>query len=308
MGRLDADMKDFLRFAAIDIGSNAIRLLLSAVFNNEIGPKFKKMTLVRMPIRLGRDAFLMDKISDQKILELVTAMKGFQHLINAYAPLSIMACATSAMRVAKNGPQVCRQIQLETGINVEIISGKREAEILFNNRREAILYKDGASMFVDVGGGSTEITVYSEGKAIASESFNIGTVRVLEDMVPKSDWKQLKKWLQTHTEAYPQISAIGSGGNINKTFRLVGGKSGKPIPYKKLKEIATYLEGFSYDQRITDLGMRPDRADVILPALTIYRRVMKWSHAEQIFVPILGLADGMVKILYQKYSNENHYA
>lgn len=300
-------MKYFLRFAAIDIGSNAIRLLLSAVFNNETGPVFKKMTLVRMPIRLGRDAFLTGEISDQKTLELVTAMKGFQHLINAYAPLAIMACATSAMRVAENGPQVCRQIQLETGINVDIISGKREAEILFKNRREAILHKDEPSMFVDVGGGSTEITVYSEGKAITSESFNIGTVRVLEDVVPKSDWKQLKNWLQTHTEAYLQISAIGSGGNINKTFRLAGGKSGKPISYKQLKDIATYLEGFTNDQRVTDLGMRPDRADVILPALTIYRRVMKWGHAEQIFVPILGLADGMIHILYQKYRNENHH-
>jgi exopolyphosphatase/guanosine-5'-triphosphate,3'-diphosphate pyrophosphatase len=299
-------MKEFIRFAAIDIGSNAIRLLLSAVFENETGPVFKKMTLVRMPIRLGRDAFLTNEISGQKILELVTAMKGFQHLINAYAPLSIMACATSAMRVAENGPQVCRQIQLETGINVEIISGKREAEILFNNKREAILHKNEPSMFVDVGGGSTEITVYSEGKAITSESFNIGTVRILEDIVPKSDWKQLKNWLQTHTEAYPKISAIGSGGNINKTFRLAGGKSGKPISYKKLKDINTYLEGFTNAQRITDLGMRPDRADVILPALTIYRRVMKWGHAEQIFVPILGLADGMIQILYQKYNNENH--
>ena len=300
-------MKYFLRFAAIDIGSNAIRLLLSAVFNNETGPVFKKMTLVRMPIRLGRDAFLTGEISDQKTLELVTAMKGFQHLINAYAPLAVMACATSAMRVAENGPQVCRQIQLETGINVDIISGKREAEILFKNRREAILHKDEPSMFVDVGGGSTEITVYSEGQAITSESFNIGTVRVLEDVVPKSDWKQLKNWLQTHTEAYPQISAIGSGGNINKTFRLAGGKSGKPMSYKQLKDIATYLEGFTNDQRVTDLGMRPDRADVILPALTIYRRVMKWGHAEQIFVPILGLADGMIHILYQKYRNENHH-
>jgi len=300
-------MKYFLRFAAIDIGSNAIRLLLSAVFNNETGPVFKKMTLVRMPIRLGRDAFLTGEISDQKTLELVTAMKGFQHLINAYAPLAIMACATSAMRVAENGPQVCRQIQLETGINVDIISGKREAEILFKNRREAILHKDEPSMFVDVGGGSTEITVYSEGQAITSESFNIGTVRVLEDVVPKSDWKQLKNWLQTHTEAYPQISAIGSGGNINKTFRLAGGKSGKPISYKQLKDIATYLKGFTNDQRVTDLGMRPDRADVILPALAIYRRVMKWGHAEQIFVPILGLADGMIHILYRKYRNENHH-
>ena len=300
-------MKDFLRFAAIDIGSNAIRLLLSAAFINETGPIFKKMTLVRMPIRLGRDAFLTGEISGQKTLELVTAMKGFQHLINAYAPLAIMACATSAMRVAENGPQVCRQIQLETGISVDIISGKREAEILFKNRREAILHKDEPSMFVDVGGGSTEITVYSEGKAITSESFNIGTVRVLEDVVPRSDWKQLKNWLQTHTEAYPQISAIGSGGNINKTFRLAGGKSGKPISYKQLKDIATYLKGFTNDQRVTDLGMRPDRADVILPALAIYRRVMKWGHAEQIFVPILGLADGMIHILYQKYRNENHH-
>ena len=300
-------MKDFLRFSAIDIGSNAIRLLLSAAFEKETGPILKKMTLVRMPIRLGRDAFLTGKISDQKTLELVTAMKGFQHLINAYAPLATMACATSAMRVAENGPQICRQIQLETGINVDIISGKREAEILFKNKREDILHKDESSMFVDVGGGSTEITVYSEGKTIASESFNIGTVRFLEDVVAKSDWKQLKNWLQTHTEPYPQISAIGSGGNINKTFRLAGGKSGKPISYKQLKDVANYLERFTNDQRITDLGMRPDRADVILPALTIYRRVMKWGHAEQIFVPILGLADGMIHVLYQKYSDENHH-
>ena len=298
-------MTDFLRFAAIDIGSNAIRLLLSAVFENEVGPVFKKMSLTRMPIRLGRDAFLTGEISGQKTLELVTAMKGFQHLINAYAPLNTMACATSAMRVAENGPQVCRQIQLETGIVVEIISGKREAEILFKNSREAILHKDEPSMFVDVGGGSTEITLYSDGEAINSESFNIGTVRVLEDVVPKSDWKQLKNWLQSNTQAFAQISAIGSGGNINKTFRMAGGKVGKPISYKQLKEIAAYLEGFSNDQRVTELGMRPDRADVILPALNIYRRVMKWGKADQIFVPILGLADGMIHILYQKYLNES---
>jgi len=298
-------MTDFLRFAAIDIGSNAIRLLLSAVFENGSKPVFKKMSLTRMPIRLGRDAFLTGKISGQKTLELVTAMKGFQHLINAYAPLNTMACATSAMRVAENGPQVCRQIQLETGIVVEIISGKREAEILFKNRREAILHKDEPSMFVDVGGGSTEITLYFKGQALISESFNIGTVRVLEDVVPKSDWKQLKNWLQTHTQAFAQVSAIGSGGNINKTFRLVGGKSGKPISYKQIKEISAYLEGFNNDQRVTELGMRPDRADVILPALNIYRRVMKWGRANQIFVPILGLADGMIHILYQKYLNES---
>ena len=298
-------MTDFLRFAAIDIGSNAIRLLLAAVFENEAAPVFKKMSLTRMPIRLGRDAFLTGEISGPKTLELVTAMKGFQHLMNAYAPLNTMACATSAMRAAENGPQVCRQIQLETGINVEIISGGREAEILFKNKSEAILHKEDPSMFVDVGGGSTEITIYADGQAVTSESFNIGTVRVLEDLVPKSDWKQLKKWLQAHTEAYTRISAIGSGGNINKTFRLAGGRSGKPISYRKLKDIHAYLNGFSYDQRVTELGMRPDRADVILPALSIYRQVMKWGRANQIYVPILGLADGMIHILYQKYLNEN---
>ena len=294
-------MIDFLRFAAIDIGSNAIRLLLSAVFENGPAPTYKKMTLVRMPIRLGRDAFLTGRIAEEKAQELVTAMKGFNHLINAYAPLGAMACATSAMRVAENGPQVCRQIQLETGISVDIISGKREAEILFKNKREATLFKNESSLFVDVGGGSTEITLYSEGKAIASESFNIGTVRVLENVVPKTEWKQLKNWLKTHTADYPHISAIGSGGNINKTFRLAGGKPGKPISYQQIKDIATYLDGFSYDQRVTELGMRPDRADVIIPALTIYRRVMKWGQIDQVYVPILGLADGMIHILYQKY-------
>jgi len=297
-------MTEFLRFAAIDIGSNAIRLLLSGVFENGDAPTFKKMTLVRMPIRLGRDAFLSGRISDQKALELVTAMKGFQHLMNAYAPLKAMACATSAMRVAENGPQVCRQIQLETGIAVDIISGKREAEILFKNRHEAILYKDKPSMFVDVGGGSTEITLYSKGKTVTSESFNIGTVRVMENVVPKSDWRHLKTWLKTHTAPYSQISAIGSGGNINKTFRLIGGKQGKPISYQEINDIADYLSGFSNDQRVTELGMRPDRADVILPALSIYRRVMKWGQVDQIFVPILGLSDGMIHILYQKYRSE----
>jgi exopolyphosphatase/guanosine-5'-triphosphate,3'-diphosphate pyrophosphatase len=290
-----------LNFAAIDIGSNAVRLLLTRVFDDGFSASFRKMSLIRMPIRLGDDAFTRKRISEMKVSQLVKTMMGFKQLIDAIQPLDYMACATSAMREAENGPEICERILKESGIQVNIIDGKREAQIIFENKSANLFGGNNAYLYTDIGGGSTEITLFSEGRPIASGSFNIGTVRLLEDLVTKAYWRKMKQWLRSHTERYSAISAIGSGGNINKVFRLANRKDGKPLSYDKMTKVRRFLKHFTVEQRITELGLRPDRADVIIPALDIYLQIMKWAGIKKMYVPIVGLADGMVRILYDKY-------
>ena len=290
-----------LKFSAIDIGSNAVRLLLAGVFEDGFTPTFKKMSLIRMPIRLGDDAFTRNRISEEKIAELVKTMVGFKHLMDAFQPIDSMACATSAMREAENGPEICERIRDASGIQVEIIDGKREAGVIFQNKSADLFGGFNSYLYVDVGGGSTDITLFSQGRIVTSGSFDIGTIRLLEKLVSPQYWKKMRNWIKTYTAPYASVAAIGSGGNINKIFRLANCKNGKPLSYSKMMKVRRFLKHFTNDQRITELGLRPDRADVIIPAADIYLKVMKWGKIKQIFVPIVGLADGIVHILYDKY-------
>ncbi len=290
-----------LKFAAIDIGSNAVRLLLASVFEDGLSPTFKKMSLIRMPIRLGDDAFTRSRISENKIVELVKTMVGFKHLIDAYQPIETAAFATSAMREAQNGPEIRERIREASGIQLEIIDGKREAGVIFQNKSADRFGGYNAYLYVDVGGGSTDITLFSQGRIVTSGSFDIGTIRLLENLVSQGYWRKMRRWIQTHTAPYTSLAAIGSGGNINKLFRLANCKNGKPLSYPKMRKVRRFLNHFTVEQRITELGLRPDRADVIIPASDIYLKVMKWAKIKNIFVPIVGLADGIVHILYDKY-------
>jgi exopolyphosphatase/guanosine-5'-triphosphate,3'-diphosphate pyrophosphatase len=294
-------MESQLNFAAIDIGSNAVRLLLSGVFEEAHSATFRKMSLIRMPIRLGDDAFTQKCISDSKVSQLVKSMIGFKHLIDAFEPLDFMACATSAMREAENGPEICNQILAETDIKVDIIDGVREAQFIFENKSADLFGGNDAYLYVDIGGGSTDITLFSRGQIITTGSFNIGTIRLLEGLVSKAYWKKMRQWLKNCSAPFTSMAAIGSGGNINKIFRLANCKNGKPLSDNKMMKVRRFLKHFTVEQRIRELALRPDRADVIIPALDIYLKIMKWAGIRKIYVPQVGLADGIVRTLYDRY-------
>ena len=266
-----------MKFASIDIGSNAVRLLFTKVFEEADGAVFKKDSLVRMPIRLGKDVFTTKKVSKEKIENLVNTMIAFKYLIDAYRPIDYKACATSAMREATNGNEIVKLIKKKSGIDVEIIDGKREAEIIYENHIVEKLNPKKNYLYIDVGGGSTELTLISNTEAINSQSFDIGTVRILEDKVTKMQWQKMKEWLEQNTPPYKSISGIGSGGNINKMFKMALKEEDQPLTYKNIKSICKELKSYTYEERITKLGLRPDRADVIIPAATIYLSVLKWA-------------------------------
>jgi exopolyphosphatase/guanosine-5'-triphosphate,3'-diphosphate pyrophosphatase len=291
------------RYAAIDIGSNAVRLLLSEVFETESGPYFRKISLIRMPVRLGEDAFILGKISKERIERLTHTIEGFKNLIDAYKPLEFRACATSAMREAANGQKIKENILNKTGVDIDIIDGKEEARIVFANNPWRHLPADSAWLFVDVGGGSTEITIYAGGKT-KSRSFGIGTVRLLEDLVKKSQWTEMKQWVEDHTGKFLSIDATGSGGNINKIIKLANCSELKAISIGKMKKVLDYLKFFTYEDLITKLGLKPDRADVIMPALKIYMSVMRWGGIHTISVPQIGLVDGLVRLMHFQRDNE----
>jgi exopolyphosphatase/guanosine-5'-triphosphate,3'-diphosphate pyrophosphatase len=293
-----------VKFAAIDIGTNAVRLLLSKVIEDEKPPFFKKEALMRMPLRLGDDAFAHGRISQEKIDLLAETMVGFKHLIRAYPARDYMAVATSAMREAGNGLEVAKVVEERSGIRFDIIDGEREAEVIYANHIEERLDPSMNYLYVDVGGGSTEIIILAGGNVAASGSFKIGTVRMLQERVEEDTWKELKKWLKTNTPQYHPLTGIGSGGNINKIFKLANIKNGKPISFKNIKSISNYLSSFTLEQRITKLGLRPDRADVIIPAIRIYMSVMKWAKMKWMYVPQFGLSDGIVHVLYKRHSEQ----
>lgn len=292
-----------MKFAAIDIGSNAVRLLLARVFENEDGPFIKKESLIRMPIRLGDDAFLRKSIPEEKIKKLSNTMLAFKYLMEAYEPLDYLACATSAMREADNSEKIIKEISKYSGLNFEVIDGKKEANIIFSTHIEEKLNPEMAYLYIDVGGGSTELTLFHKNKPVEERSFNIGTIRILNDLVTKKQWNEIKEWIRDQCLKYKDISAIGSGGNINKIFRLSGKKENSPVSYKKLISISKSIRQYSFEERIYKLGLRPDRADVILPAAKIFTSVMRWGNVKQIYVPQIGLADGLVNILYNKYKS-----
>ncbi len=292
-------------FAAIDIGSNAIRLLFCRVYIVDGKPHFNKEELIRMPIRLGEDVFVRGKISDEKGDKLITALKGFSELIKAYGVIDYRAVATSAMRDAVNGIDIINRAQKEANITVEIIDGKIEAALVFSNHIEELLNPKHAYLYIDVGGGSTELTLYFDSKVISSKSFNIGTVRMLLDKVDKNEWEEMKIWLKRNTIGIHPLSAIGSGGNINKLFKMSGKKETKHLSYERLKSLYDMLISHTYQERIERLDLKPDRADVIVPAAKIFLSVMKNADIEKVFVPQIGLSDGIVHEMYEKYAKEN---
>lgn len=293
-------MKIF-KLAAIDIGSNAIRLLIHNIIEaKDKKTEFRKSSLVRVPIRLGEDSFTVGEISDRNIERMIDAMKAFKLLMNVNGVDSYMACATSAIREANNGYEVVEKIRDEAGINIEVIDGKKEAAIIASTDLKELINNDQAYLYIDVGGGSTEFTVFSEGKLIASKSFKIGTVRLLNDMVGVKVWNQLEEWIKLYTKDLVKVSIIGSGGNINKLHKMSGRKIGEPLSYIWLNAQYHFLESMSYEDRVSELGLNQDRADVIIPATRVFLSAAKWSGAKKIHVPKIGLSDGMIKTLYQK--------
>lgn len=289
------------KLAAIDIGSNAVRLLVSNVITERNGnePSFRKSALVRVPIRLGADTFINKTISEDNTKRMIKAMEAFKLLMEVHGVQKYKACATSAMREAKNGVAVCDEIFEKTSVQIDIIDGKKEAAIIFSTDLTNIIKTDRSYVYVDVGGGSTEITIFSNGKIVNSKSFKIGTVRLLNKKTSFKDvWENIEIWLKGNTQFLKKPALIGSGGNINKIFKLSGKLLGEPLSLIYMKAQYQFLKEMSYEDRVTELGLNPDRADVIVPATKIYLSAMKWSGAKKIFVPKIGLADGIVKSLY----------
>lgn len=287
------------KFAAIDIGSNAMRLLIVNIIEEKGKPTlFNKSSLVRVPIRLGQDAFTKGVISEDSKNRMTDAMKAFYLLMKVNKVERFMACATSAMRESENGQEIVDYIYKESNIRISVIDGKKEAMIIAASDLKNFINSDKPVMYVDVGGGSTELTLFNHGQLVASESFTNGTVRLINDMVTHQVWLDMEKWIKNQVKDLEQITVVGSGGNINKIFKLSGKLQQKPLTYSYLNQQFNLLSEMSYDQRIANLGLNPDRADVIIPALRIYRNAMKWSGAKHIFVPKIGVSDGIVKAIY----------
>ena len=292
-----------MKFGAIDIGSNAVRLLITNVFESETGPIFKKSSLVRVPVRLGEDVFTIGHISDVKGEKLVATMKAFKLLLGVHDVVSFRACATSAMRNATNGEELVERVADEANLDIEVIQGKKEADIIFSNHFEERLLKDRSYLYIDVGGGSTELTVFSDNKPVASRSFRIGTLRLLNNKVEPQYWDKLLNWVEKNTEELEKLDAIGSGGNINKLYKMAEIPGRLPMQAKQLKDLHVMLRGMTYDERIAKLGLNPDRADVIVPACEIFRAILKRAKIKDIIVPEFGLSDGITRLLYEDYKS-----
>lgn len=293
------------KYAAIDIGSNAIRLLIVTVIEKDgRTTQFNKTSLVRVPIRLGADVFLEGEISEANYLRLADAMIAYKLLMQTHKVIRYRACATAAMREANNGTGIVRRIKKETGIEIQIIDGKDEAAIIASTDLLDLIDTERSFLYVDVGGGSTEFTVFINGHTIASKSFKLGTIRILNDIVQNSDWEEVKKWIKKNTSEYENINLIGSGGNINSIYKRSEKRIGEPLSYFYLTNYYKKLKSLSYDDRIFELQMNPDRADVIIPATRIYLSAMKWCNAKNIYVPKIGLSDGIIRSLYNENKSE----
>ena len=288
-----------MRLAAIDIGSNAARLLITEVTNDAEGKvQFNKLNLIRVPLRLGFDVFEKGEISKEKRGMVLQTMKAYGHLITAYNVQHVIACATSAMRDARNSADLIRKIRLETGLAIEIISGEFEASLIYENHVAENMDTDHSYLYIDVGGGSTELTFFADGKLAFKQSFNIGTIRLLKDMVQEQQWNEIKDFIKARTRGYKKIVAIGTGGNINKVFSLSKKKDGRPLSIDLLKDYYKEIASYPLAERINIYKLREDRADVLVPALQIYINVMRWADADEIYVPKIGLADGLIQHLY----------
>lgn len=289
-----------LRYAAIDIGSNAVRLLIADISKTEKGYSYKKNTLVRVPLRLGDDAFLDQRLSARKAEDLIKTMSAFKNLMDVYHVTEYLACATSAMREAENGAEVIKRIKEITDLNLEIIEGQREANIIYANHIEENLDAKKSYLYIDVGGGSTELSVFVNKEPVASKSFDIGTIRILDNQDKDETWEDMRLWVRENTKNLKNVAGIGTGGNINKLFRMSDEKDGMPLSFLKLKGLYNQLNGHSLKERISVFGLNPDRADVIIPACEIYITLMKWTGIKQIYVPKVGLVDGIINLLIEE--------
>lgn len=290
-----------MRYAAIDVGSNAVRLLIAEIIENNGSISFKKNTLLRVPVRLGDDAFLNKRISDKKANDLIKSMQAFSNLMDVFKVTDYMACATSAMREAVNGQEVANRIKEEAGIDLEIVHGQNEAKIIYASHAEVNIDKGKNYLYIDVGGGSTELSLFSGEQLLASQSFNLGTIRILDNQDKEETWTEMKNFIREHTRAHRNIFGIGTGGNINKLYKLSGEKdNSEPLSYVKLKALYNYLNSFSLKDRINVLGLNQDRADVIIPACEIYLTVLKCAGIKSIYVPTVGMVDGIIQTLIEK--------
>lgn len=285
------------------MGSNSVRLLISNVLVNSEAPFFKRSSLIRVPVRLGVTAFTNHQIPEVSILHLEETMLAFKHLMRANDVIHYKGCVTSAMREAVNGPEIIKRIQKKTGITIEIISGTFEADLIFNSQNALAEKMESNCLFVDVGGGSTEITLFSQGIPIDKKSFSIGTLRILQNQIDKNDWKKMKEWVKNKAGDLQDFKIVGSGGNINSFSKLAGIKTGKALSFVKLNEMIDDLKAHTFEERMKVYDLNPDRADVIIPAGEIFVRIMKWVEADEIFIPKIGLCDGISREAYKEYLN-----
>ena len=292
-----------VNYAAIDIGSNAVRLLIKSIDREAVQEKkFKKVMMLRVPLRLGFDVFSIGELSEKKVDKLRRLMKAFRQLMKIYDVDDYRACATSAMRDARNGRMIIKKIEKDTGIRIEIIDGQEEARMIYNNHIECMEDRQGNYMYVDVGGGSTEINLLTNGELVWSVSYNIGTVRMLSNAVKEGTWQQMEEELMKVTEGVAAINIIGSGGTINKLFRLADKKDKKlqRLPVSSLQTVYDVLKPLTPEERVEAFSLKQDRADVIVPAAEIFLKIAEVVHAEYIYVPVIGLSDGIIDNLYAK--------
>ncbi|MBV7532022.1 exopolyphosphatase [Chitinophaga sp. sic0106] len=290
-----------MKLAAIDIGSNAARLLISEASPNSAGKMdFTKVNLVRVPLRLGFDVFANGMISEKRAACLIDTIRAYKLLLDVYEVKYLKACATSAMRDASNGQFLLQQVKEQTGIDIKLISGREEAAYIYENHVAEQLDNTKSYMYIDVGGGSTEITLFSKKQLVFKESFNIGTIRLLHNQVEESTWQQLKDFIKNNLKGLGPVMAIGSGGNINKVFSMSKRKEGKPLSLETLKDYHKEFSSFTVEERIHLYNLREDRADVIVPALQIYINIMRWTDTPEIYVPKIGLADGLIHALHSE--------
>ena len=276
-----------------------MRVLISNVIETEEVVHFQKNALVRAPIRLGEDSFTLGEISKKSLKRMINAMKAFKLLMKVHGVSHYQAYATSALREANNSMDVVEQVKKKSGIKIEIIDGRKEAEIISNSKISDFLNTQKTFLFVDVGGGSTEFTFINEGKRVCSKSFKIGTVRLINNLVDDRVWEAIRNWIIKNAKPYRKITLMGSGGNINKLFKLSNIKEGKPLSVIKLNQIFLELKSLNYEERIVKFELNPDRADVIIPAARIYLKALEWSGGQKIYVPRFGLSDGMIKYMHK---------
>ena len=282
------------KYAAIDIGSNAVRMLVSNVIKYKKEQVILKNAFIRVPIRLGEDSFTSGTISKKNKKRIVKSMKAFKLLMKVHGVKEYIAYATSALREAKNGKKVVKEVFTKSGVQIEIIDGKKEAKIISNTNIFNVVGNEKTFLYVDIGGGSTEFSVLKNGKRIHSKSFKIGTVRLLNNRVSQEMWHYAEKWVKEKTNENQKIYLLGTGGNINKLHKMANIKDNRPITYLMLNALYSKLSKMTFEERIVELGLNPDRSDVILPAAQLFLKTLNWSGSKVIYVPKIGLSDGMI--------------